>query len=85
LDVVVAAVARNGAKFSQYGMLWGCFPWTRVQNVESLILVGALFTLDGGRIRERKKKEKMKNNCHGEVGFPQGWTPLAGCAAGCSC
>jgi hypothetical protein len=41
-----------------------------------LILVGALFPLDGGRRREGKKKEKKKN-CYGEGGFPQGWACLA--------
>jgi hypothetical protein len=49
-----------------------------VQGAECLILVGALFPLDGGKRREGKKKEKKK-------GFPQVWTHLAGCAAGHSC
>jgi hypothetical protein len=56
-----------------------------VQDVRSFILVGALFPLDGGRRRDVKKKEKKKKNLHGEGGFPQGWTNLAGCAAGHSC
>jgi hypothetical protein len=43
-----------------------------------LILVGALFLLDGGRRREGKKKKKI---AVGEE-FPQGWTCLAGCVAG---
>jgi hypothetical protein len=38
-----------------------------VQDVESLILIDALFPLDGGRRRERKEK----NNHHRGVGFPQ--------------
>jgi hypothetical protein len=33
-----------------------------VHNVESLILVDALFLLDGGRKREGKKREKKKEN-----------------------
>jgi hypothetical protein len=56
-----------------------------VQDVQSLILVGALFPLDGGRRREGKKKEKKKKNHCGEGPFPWGWTRLAGYAAGCSC
>jgi hypothetical protein len=36
-----------------------------VQDVKSLILVGALFLLDGGIRREGKKKEKKKTNCMG--------------------
>jgi hypothetical protein len=44
-----------------------------VQDVESVILVDALFLLDGGReVKERKKK---KNS-------PWGWTHLAGCVEG---
>jgi hypothetical protein len=35
------------------------------QDVEGLIVVGALFLLDGGRRREGKKKEKEKKNCCG--------------------
>jgi hypothetical protein len=31
-----------------------------VQGVKGLILVGVLFPLDGGRIREGKKQEKKK-------------------------
>jgi hypothetical protein len=38
------------------------FPGLGVQGVEGLILVGALFLLDGGRRREGKKKEKRKEN-----------------------
>jgi hypothetical protein len=53
-----------------------------VQDVESLILVGALLLLDGGRRREGKEKEKKKKNCQGEGGFPGGWTCLADSAAG---
>jgi hypothetical protein len=50
------------------------------QDVESLILVDALFPFDGGRRREGKKI-----NHYGGGGFPWGWTHLAGCAMGCSC
>jgi hypothetical protein len=84
LVVVVAAVERNGTKFSQCNMVWQAFHRLGVHDVESLILVDALFLLDGGRRREGKKKEKKKN-CHGGGWFPQSWTCLAGCAAGCSC
>jgi hypothetical protein len=38
-----------------------------VQDVESLILIDALFPLDGGRRREGKEK----NNHHRGGGFPQ--------------
>jgi hypothetical protein len=51
-----------------------------VHDVESLILVDALFPLDGGRKREGKKKE-IKNTHHGGGGFHRGWTCLASCAA----
>jgi hypothetical protein len=37
-----------------------------VHDVESLILVGVLFLLDGERRREGKKNEKKKKTCHGE-------------------
>jgi hypothetical protein len=40
-----------------------------VQDVESLILVDALFPLDGGRRKERRKKEKKI--AVGEEGFPR--------------
>jgi hypothetical protein len=53
------------------------------QDLESLILFGALFLLGGGWVREGKKKEKK--NRHGEGGFPWSWTCLAGCIAGHSC
>jgi hypothetical protein len=58
------------------------FPGLGVQGVEGLILVGALFPLDGGREekeREKKEERKGKKHCHGEGGFPWGWTHLAGC------
>jgi hypothetical protein len=45
-----------------------------------LILVDALFPLDGGRRREGKKKEKEKKDHHRGGEFPQGLTLLAGCA-----
>jgi hypothetical protein len=51
-----------------------------VQGVEGLILVSALFLLDGGG-----EKKERKINCHGEGGFPLGWTCLDGCAMGHSC
>jgi hypothetical protein len=51
-----------------------------VQDVKSLILVDALFPLDGGRRREGKKKEKEKKDHHRGGEFPQGLTLLAGCA-----
>jgi hypothetical protein len=35
-----------------------------------LILVGALFPLDGGRRRERKKKRKEEKIIMGKEGFP---------------
>jgi hypothetical protein len=44
------------------------------QGVEGLILVGALFLIDGRRRRERqikrKEERKKKKNCHGEIRFP---------------
>jgi hypothetical protein len=40
-----------------------------IQDVESLILVGALFLLVGGRRRERKKKEKRKKIAMVKEGF----------------
>jgi hypothetical protein len=40
-------------------MLPESFPHSRVQGVKGLILVGALFPLNGGR-REGNKKEKRK-------------------------
>jgi membrane protein implicated in regulation of membrane protease activity len=40
-------------------VLWEAFLGLWVQGVEGLILVGALFLLDGRR-RERKEKEKRK-------------------------
>jgi hypothetical protein len=60
LRLAATAVMRNVSKLSQCD--WGgeAFPGLGVQSVESLILVGALFLLDGGRRREGKKKEKMK-------------------------
>jgi hypothetical protein len=36
------------------------FPGLGVQGIEGLIMVGALFSFDGGRSREGKKKEKRK-------------------------
>jgi hypothetical protein len=50
-----------------------------VQDTESLILVDALFLLDGGKRSEGKKK-----TCHGCVGFPWSWTPIAGYVTGSS-
>jgi hypothetical protein len=47
------------------------FQGLRVQNVESLTLVGALFPVDGGRRREKEKTKEEKNH-HGEGGFPWG-------------
>jgi hypothetical protein len=35
---------------------WEVFHRLGVHDIESLILAGALFPLDGGRSRERKKK-----------------------------
>jgi hypothetical protein len=56
-----------------------------VQDVESLILFDSLFLLDQGR-REKERKKKKKKITMGEgAGFPQGWTHLAGCAAGRRC
>jgi hypothetical protein len=65
------------------------FPKLGAQGDKGLILVGALFPLDGGKRREGKKKEKRKEkrkkNHREEGGFPWGWTHLAGCAVGRSC
>jgi hypothetical protein len=81
--VVVAAVGRNGTKYSQYNVAWEAFHGLGVQDVQSLILVGLYFHLmEEGEEKERKKKKK---NCHGKEGFPWGWTCLADCAVGCSC
>jgi hypothetical protein len=45
----VTAVGRNGAKFSQYTVVWRGFQdGLGFQDVKSLILVDALFLLDGG-------------------------------------
>jgi hypothetical protein len=41
-----------------------------VQDVESLIVVNALFPLDRGRRREGKKKEKENKITMGKEGFP---------------
>jgi hypothetical protein len=47
-----------------------------VQDVESLILVGDLFLLYGGRRRgQKKEKKKKKKNHHGEGRFPPGPGP----------
>jgi hypothetical protein len=81
---VKAAEVRNGSKLSQCNMIGEAFPRLGVQGVEVLVLVGALFPLDGGRRREGEKREKKKIH-HGEGGFPWGWTHLLGCAVGCSC
>jgi hypothetical protein len=55
-----------------------------VQGVKGLILVGALFLLDGGgeekvRVKKRGKEKERKLLWGG--GFPQCWTHLASCAA----
>jgi hypothetical protein len=52
-----------------------------IQDIESLILVVALFLLEGGRRTEGKKEKKSQLR----RGFPQGWTRLAVSVAGCSC
>jgi hypothetical protein len=57
--VAAAAAAVVATKFSQCNMLPESFPHSRVQGVKGLILVGALFPLNGGR-REGNKKEKRK-------------------------
>jgi hypothetical protein len=61
------------------GAVWcvEAFNGVGVQDVESLILVGALFLLDGG-MRKEEKERKQKRNCHGGGGFPWGWTCLVG-------
>jgi hypothetical protein len=41
-------------------MVWGGFPWARGSGYHSLILVDALFLLDGGRRREGKEKKKRR-------------------------
>jgi hypothetical protein len=46
-----------------------------VQDVESLILIDALFLLDGGRRRKRKNEKK---NGLGVGWFSWGWTCFAG-------
>jgi hypothetical protein len=72
LVVVVAAVERNGTKFSQCNMVWQAFHRLGVHDVESLILVDALFLLDGeGEEKERKKKRKRKKSPWGRR-VPQG-------------
>jgi hypothetical protein len=45
-------------------IMWGgeAFHGLGVQDVKNLILVSALFLLDGGRRREGKKKEKKKKS-----------------------
>jgi hypothetical protein len=48
------------------------FHWLGIQDVKSLILVGALFLLDGGRrrggiIKNKKEEEKISV---GKEGFP---------------
>jgi hypothetical protein len=45
------------------------------QDVESLILVGALFLLDGRRRREQRKKKREKHHM-GEEGFPRAGSAL---------
>jgi hypothetical protein len=86
LELLVAAAASvvvvAAPRFSQCNVLWESFPSLGVQGVEGLILIVALFLLDGGGEKKERKKKKYH---HVEGGFPQGWTHLAGCAAGCSC
>jgi hypothetical protein len=73
---VVAAVVRNGTKFSYWHREDFC--GLGVQDFESLIMVGALFPLNGGRRRAGKKKEKKKKIAMVKEGFPEdGLTFLA--------
>jgi hypothetical protein len=65
---------RNGIYFSQCSVAWGGFPQSRGSGCCSLILVYALFLLDGGRRRrgknkKKKKRERERNHCGGG-GFP---------------
>jgi hypothetical protein len=59
-------------------IMWGgeAFHGLGVQDVKNLILVGALFLLDGGRRREGKKKEKKKKITMGKEGFPRARSTL---------
>jgi hypothetical protein len=67
VTAVVAAAMRGGSKFSLCDLVWEAFSQLAVQDVEGLIIVGALFLLDGGRRKEGNKKEKRKEkNHHGE-------------------
>jgi hypothetical protein len=57
-------------------MAWGGFPRARVQEVSSLILVDALFSLDGGRRREEKKKKSPPTKiAMWDKGFPRAVPP----------
>jgi hypothetical protein len=60
----VAAAVRNGSNFSHVTWRGEAFHMLGVQGVKDLILVGALFSLDGGRRREGRKKEKKKEKNH---------------------
>jgi hypothetical protein len=57
----LAAVGRNDTNFSQCSVKWRGFPWARGSRCHRvLILVDALFPLDGGRKREGEKKQQKK-------------------------
>jgi hypothetical protein len=44
---IQAAQARHGSKFSQCNVAWEGFPQARVQDVESLMLVAAIWIQNG--------------------------------------
>jgi hypothetical protein len=56
--VAVATAMRNGMKFSHITWHEEAFHRLGFQYVKSLILVGALFPVDGRRRREGKRKRK---------------------------
>jgi hypothetical protein len=88
------AAGRNGTNFSQCRTEWGGFPQAMGSGCRSLILVDALFPLDGGRRREGKKSRKIKGernccgrNCCRGGGFPRAGPTLLAvlCVTGVRC
>jgi hypothetical protein len=73
LELVTAAmVAMAATKFSQCIICGEAFPGIGVQGVEGLILVGALFPLDGGGgVEKERRKKKRKKIAMMKEGFPR--------------
>jgi hypothetical protein len=62
---MAAVVVVAASSFLSVTCCGEAFPSQGVQVVEGMILVGALFPLDGGEEEKERKK-----NCHEEGGFP---------------